>query len=258
VNTAQAAITQPSANTDNQTITFNGVNYMRVIPNSSENNSAHLAFLMPPYDKAEYLVILATTGEPRTSIDWTSNVCSTDNINVDSVFPVNHVGHHPIHRIEDLPFILDTSAMCHISPEASDFKLLKSTPHRPVKGLCGSAIYAVGMGYIKLCIAGGHVLKLTDVLYIPESSVCLISILALNQSRNYTTHFDSSGCWVMNNSNTTLVHSALSDSKRLYVLTTKMPSVQHTTSAVDSALFTRMPDVTIRPFVHGGDYVMKG
>ncbi|KAN0141413.1 hypothetical protein V8E53_000658, partial [Lactarius tabidus] len=69
------------------------------------------------------------------------------------------------------PFILDTSAMCHISPEASDFKVLKAIPHRPIKGLCGSATYAVGMGDIDLHIAGGHTLKLTDVLYIPESSV---------------------------------------------------------------------------------------
>jgi hypothetical protein len=40
-------------------------------------------------------------------------------------------------------------------------------------------------------------------------------------------HFDSNGCWVVTNkSETTLVRGTLSNSKHLYVLTTKTPHVQ--------------------------------
>ena len=128
--------------------------------------------------------------------------------------------------------------MCHISPEVSDFKTLTSIPRCPVKGLAGSAVYAMGMGDIELRITGGHMLKLTDTLYIPESSVRLISILALNKSGNYTTHFNSNGCWVTNKANMTLIRGALSEAKHLYILTTQTPSVQH-----ESALLSRVPDI---------------
>src|ERR1700677_1089862 len=213
-NTANVEPAQPPANV-NQTITVNGVNYIRAsVP---ESNNAFSAIVMPPYDEAEYLAVIATTDEPKASLNWSSNQRPAGTIDNECAFPA---GRAPIQRIEELPFILDSGATCHISPEASDFKNLRSTPRRPVKGLCGTAVYAVGMGDIELRIANGHTLKLTDALYIPESSVRLISILALNKSGNYTTHFDSTGCWVTNHSNTTLVRGTLSG-KRLYVLTTK-------------------------------------
>ena len=100
------------------------------------------------------------------------------------------------------------------------------------------AIYAISMRDIKLCIASGHILKLTDILYISESSVCLIFILALNKSGDYTTYFNSTKCWVTNSSNTTLICSTISE-KHLYVLTTKISCVTHMkTSPLNSALFT--------------------
>ena len=179
-NTANANVAQSTVSnattTDTQTITVNGVTYVRAAPSST--NSALSAISMPAYDKHEYLAILATVEEPKTSIDWSVNSRSTDShLNdptiVDCAFPT---GRSPIKRIEELPFILDSGATCHISPEASDFKNLRSTPRRPVKGLCGTAVYAVGMGDIELRITNRHTLKLTDALYIPESSICLISV----------------------------------------------------------------------------------
>src|SRR5258708_36888465 len=116
--------------------------------------------------------------------------------------------------------------MCHTSSERSDAQALASIPRPAVKGLRGDVIYAVGFGDIDLRSPGGHTLKLTNALYIPDSSVRLISILALNRCGDYTTHFDSSGCWVTNKSNTVLVRGTLSTSKRLYVLSTKTFSVQ--------------------------------
>ena len=191
----------------------------------TETNSALAALTMEDYDQNEYIAVLAISDTPVASLDWRSNSRpSTDT----TYTPVAYtVGRSPIAYPNELPFILDTGATCHISPEASDFKVLKSIPNHPVKGLSGSAVYVTGIGDIKLHVASGHKLKLSNVLYVPESRVHLVSILALNKSSDYTTHFDSTGCWVTNKSNTTIVRSSLSTSKRLYILSTKVQAVQH-------------------------------
>ena len=234
-NTASTEPAQPAANNNsNQMIVINGVNYMP-IPAPTKNESALSAISMPQYNEDEYLAVLATADEPKASVNWTNHSNNTADCTLSA-------SRSPTDRIEEHPFILNSGATCHISPEASDFKNLRAMPHRPVKGLCGSAIHAVGMGDIKLRIASGHVLKLTDILYIPESRVRLISILALNKSGNYTTHFDSTSCWVTNSSNTTLVRGTLSDSKRLYLLTTKIPPIQ-TPKTTQTTLFSRVPDI---------------
>jgi hypothetical protein len=81
-------------------------------------NSALSVISMPAYDKHEYLVVLATTNEPRVSLNWTSNAPLKD---PDCTFPADCPANA---NLNDLPFILDSGAMCHISPLASDFKVL--------------------------------------------------------------------------------------------------------------------------------------
>ena len=49
---------------------------------------------------------------------------------------------------------------------------------------------ATGIGDIGLHITSGHKLKLSNVLYVPESCFRLVSILAPNKSSDYTTHID--------------------------------------------------------------------
>ena len=149
-----------------------------IVPKS---NSALSTISMPAYDEQEYMAIITTTDEPWASLNWTSHVHVASS---ECTLTANA-------KTDKLPFVLNSGATCHISPPASDFKVLWSIPHCPVKGLCSMAIQTIGMGDIELRIAGGHVLKLTDILYIPESSVHLISILALKKSGSYTTHFDS-------------------------------------------------------------------
>ena len=216
---------------------INGVYYIPAPTPPPADNSTHAAIVMAPYDEEEYIAVLATT-DTHTSVDWTSHTRT----------PISTAVAYPAGRTlithSDLPFILDTGATCHISPEAANFKSLRTIKRHPVKGPGGSAVHAIGIGDIDLHIASGHTLKLTDVLYIPESSVRLISILALNQNGNYTTHFDSEGCWVTNKSNTVIIRGALSPSKRLYVLTTKTPFVQHKRIPEASmALYTKVPDI---------------
>ena len=159
------------------------------------------------------MAVIATSDDACVSLNWDSHASPvTESAGFISSTPPHR---SPLARIIELPFLLDSGTTCHISPEASDFKVLTSIPCHPVKGLNGSAVYAVGVGEIELRIAAGHVLKLTNVLYIPESSVRLISILALNKSGNYTTHFDSNGCWVTNKSNTTVTLRLLLTTIRL-------------------------------------------
>ena len=229
-----------------KTVTLNGQCYMLVNTTpapapSLDPSSALSAISMPSYDEEEYMAVIASTDDAHVSLNWDSHTKPTIESAgfISSTFPRRS----PLARMDELPFILDSGATCHISPEVSDFKTLTSIPRHPIKGLNGSAVYAVGVGEIELRIAAGHVLKLTNVLYIPESSVRLISILALNKSGDYTTHFDSNGCWVTNKSNTTLVRGSLSGSKRLYVLSTKTPYVQHKSPRSDSALHARTPDL---------------
>ena len=247
---SQTPATQPQPQTGNaKSIMVNGKYYMLVnntantasVPiNTVDTNTALAAVLipMPAYNQDEYMAVLATDGDLHTSLNW-------DNTIVPAL--VCTTWHTISAQANDLPFILDTGATCHISPVPADFRNLRSIPRHPVKGLGSSTVYATGMGNIEICIAGGHTLKLIDTLYIPESNVRLISIMALNKCGNYTTHFNSNGCWVTNKSNTTLVHEALSTSKRLYVLTTTIPSLQSqerpASITVTMALYTRVPDI---------------
>ena len=247
-NTADATPATTSGNPS--TVTVNGQCYV-LAPNTNPppqiaTPTALSAVSMADYDQEEYIAVIATMDKPRVSVDWNSHTRTVDSAALAK--PDDRTNTRSSLTRPEMPFIFDTGASCHISPEASDFKVLKAIPRHPVKGLCGSAIHAVGVGDIDLRIAGGHVLRLTDVLYIPESSVRLISIHSLNKTGNYSTLFDVDECWVMNRSNTTIARGFLSNSKRLYILSTKQPLIQHqkkTSPPVKavSALHARVPDI---------------
>ena len=250
--TPAPASTQNDSNA--KTLTVNGQCYMLVTPNVNsittptpppiDPSSAYAAISMPSYDEEEYMAVIATMDDAKASLDWTlhtrPDIETTDFI----TSAAYSAGRSPISRLDELPFILDSGATNHISPEASDFRVLRPITNHPVKGLSGTAIYAVGIGEIDLHIAAGHVLRLSNVLYIPKSSVRLVSVRALNKSGDYITHFDSDICWVTNRSNTTVVRGVLSDAKKLYTLTIQSPSVRHIkTPHTTTALFSRVPNM---------------
>jgi hypothetical protein len=74
------------------------------------------------------------------------------------------------------PFILDSGATIHISPDASDFFELRPIPPRTIRGIGGSSISATGIGKIRIRIAKGLELTLEPALFVPEASVRLISV----------------------------------------------------------------------------------
>ena len=97
------------------------------------------------------------------------------------------------------PFILDSGATIHISPDSSDFFDLKPIPPRTIKGIGGSSISATGIGKIRLRIAKGLKLTLEPALFVPEASVRLISVFVLGSGpQKLVSHFDGDGCWLTN------------------------------------------------------------
>jgi hypothetical protein len=149
---ANVATVQGQLPPPNTTFTINGLSCTLVANNNSQPDTSGAFISMPSYDEEEYIAVLATTDNPHASLNWDSHTRSPF---ISTSPDCAYTRRAPIARINKLPFILNTGATCHISPEASNFKNLKAIPRRPVKGLCGSAIYAVGMGDIKLHIAGG-------------------------------------------------------------------------------------------------------
>jgi hypothetical protein len=126
-----------------------------------------------------------------------------------------------------IPFILDSGANCHISPERGDFKTLNPIPPLTVKGSGGSSIQAVGMGTIEVYVASGLQLSLTNVLFVPNSTIRLLSMASINHSGNYITHFDSTSCWVTNRSGATIIWGTLSSKRHLYCVSLPSASVAH-------------------------------
>ena len=137
------------------------------------------------------------------------------------------------------PFILDSGATIHISPDTSDFFDLKPISPRTIRGIGGSSINATGIGKIRLRIAKGLEITLEPALFVPEASVRLISVFVLgSRPQKLVSHFDGDGCWLTNTSGATIASGNISPiRKRLYMLDMNSPLVKH------SFITTRVPDI---------------
>lgn len=233
-------------------ITLNGTRYFPETSTTSAD-TANLAThdsLLAPGDLFEYHAFVAVNDDLRTSVNWADYSRITDDGSVDTL-PMaytsssNSPSRDPIVNLRDVPFILDTGATCHISPERSDFKTLHPTPPHPVKGIGNACVYALGMGTVELTIAGGHKITLDNVLFIPSSSVHLLSVLTFNRLGGYTSHFDSHSCWVTKRDGTTILRGNVIEHRRLYELVASAPRVTHRRAlAIPSVLYTtRTPNI---------------
>ena len=137
------------------------------------------------------------------------------------------------------PFILDSGATIHISPDAGDFFDLKPIPPRMIKGVGGSSINATGIGKIRLHIAGNHTITLDPALFVPEAAVRLMSVLVLGKGpQKLISHFDGDGCWLTNRFGTTIASGKLSNiGRQLYSIDIGTPLTEHGYFA------TRVPDL---------------
>jgi hypothetical protein len=168
--------------------------------NGTFSNTDSETDTMSLHDQTEYKAYVALTGPSHTSVDWRTNSTNVDPL-VTAISPIAFMANHPpISRMGSIPFILDSGANCHISPKCGDFKSLNTIPPLTVKGFSGSSVQAVGMGTIEVCMASGLRLSLTNILFVPNSKIRLLSVSSLNRSGNYVTHLDSMSCWVTNRS----------------------------------------------------------
>ena len=109
-------------------------------------------------EEIEYEGWMAVEEEPVTSVDWNTHTTSTAETAL-TIAPLNQTTRTKI-SIDDFPFIVDSGASVHISPDRSDFISLRPTTPRSVKGVGGSSIPAFGVGDIKIW-RGAHQLLYT-------------------------------------------------------------------------------------------------
>lgn len=181
--------------------------------------------LLSPGDSFEHAAWAAIGDDPIASVDWTTCSAPFDFANL-TVAPVEHNGRLPM-SLDSHPFWLDTGATSSISFERSDFSTLHPIPPHPIRGVGGSSILAVGMGTVILVIGRGLKLQLDNVLYIPNATVRLISVSAMNAQHHFTTSFGEDRCWITNRSGATICSGTLSQSRRLYTLSLTRISTHH-------------------------------
>jgi hypothetical protein len=119
--------------------------------------------------------------------------------------PVNTTDVRPMTKEErvasmdkpDTPFYIDSGATSHCSPVRGDFISLVQIEVRNVKGMNGSYVSAIGRGTISLRCEEGTILKLVDVLYIPQAALRLISVGRLPNEGLEST-FNKTSCIIRN------------------------------------------------------------
>ena len=140
---------------------------------------------------------------------------NTSSFSALSVLPTSPVPHKTIHS----PFILDSGAACHLSPNLSDFKTLRPIVAHPIKGV-GNSIAALGIGTIEINCGSGK-LTLHDAYYVPMASARLISIWLLLHPKSkaiYRALFHPDYVLILDNSNRVICRGVGDEHRRLYFL----------------------------------------
>ena len=257
----------PSPTPSASPIVWNGVSYYPGPP-SAASHSSHTSHTpssvdseaifayddnssVSDYGYHAYAAIEELKEESKASVDWSSHSHPVDLLQPSTPTPASAyvAGRSSPVNIDKCPFIFDTGANVHISPERSDFRSWTSIPPRPVKGLGGSRVFATGIGSIDVSIASGHKLLLQNVLYIPASTVRLISVLSLNRDGGYVSHFGDDSCWITNKHGATVARGTVSATRNLFTLDTCSPRITHskqscTSPPPPSSLYaSRTPDL---------------
>ena len=224
VTTAETSTTESTQPTATPSITINGITYITAnTPSISRSptptgSSALCTFeddSQPINDKGYYYnAFLAECGEIYASVDWDNQ----SKFECQPQLVAYSVTGTPL-PFTEYPFFLDTGATTHITPECSDFESLHPTAPYPISGVGGSRIYAVGKGTVKIRIPDSVHLTLDNVLFVPKSKVCLISILTLNRSGQYLSYFSSNSFWLTHKNDTiVLLQGTIHENRQLYIL----------------------------------------
>ncbi|KAG5732659.1 hypothetical protein E4T56_gene16773 [Termitomyces sp. T112] len=167
--------------------------------------------------------------DPRmTILDWDNYTKPIeDHIMAMDISPISTARKNPLTSLTSIPFLVDSGATIHISPCRDDFFTLCPILPCSVKGLGGSSVAAIGIGSIWLRVAKGAHIILEDVLYIPNATVCLISVSSLT-NKGLDSHFDNVSIKIMNRSSCMLIaHGPLIPNQRLYSLNLNSAFTEH-------------------------------
>ena len=117
--------------------------------NNTKSEFAGLALDLPEailpdsMENIEWNGWLALEEEPKTSLDWKTHTKPIDITALSEISPLQLNKRTPL-SLDDLPFYVDTGVTVHISPEHSDFLMLRPIAARSVKGVGGSSVTAIG------------------------------------------------------------------------------------------------------------------
>ena len=201
--------------TTSKTVIINGVAYSP-LPTTDLVNITLMPIIDPNFPFSAFHT--ESQGPSHTSIDWNqfsrlvNTTCDDSFLSTYSTSQLH--GHIP----NDSPFVLDSGASCHISPERSDFKSLSPIMPHPITGFGGSYIYASRVGTIELCTEAGKKITLNHVLFVPNSTVCLISVFSLNNDGPNTCYFDTTSCSILDSSGKMLLKGRAWVQRHLYIL----------------------------------------
>ncbi|KAJ7590202.1 hypothetical protein C8J56DRAFT_937092 [Mycena floridula] len=144
---------------------------------------ARLSGVMSDIEKSEYENFLCIMRDSEEAVvDWDKSARDTSDLAFDAILPMPIDTLKPT-QLSDDPWLKDSGASIHISNDRRDFKTLfpLKTP-RIVSGIGGSSIAAVGVGSIEISISSGTKLLLEPVLFIPNSTVKLLSVSLLTEA----------------------------------------------------------------------------
>jgi len=180
-----------------------------------------------PIKTIEYKGWLMFEEEPKTTINCNTHTKPFDIAAISEIAPIQQNNCTPI-SLNNLPFYINTGATIHISPEKSDFLMLKPIAACPVKGIRGSSVAAIGIGDIKLRVAHGTYIILQNALYIPNTTIHLISVSTLAHDNQAIAHFNDASCWITNKSTGAIIaHRTLLSTKNLYSLVLHSIHAEH-------------------------------
>jgi len=137
---------------------------------------------------------LTTQDSLHASIDWHERRRNAEDLDLTAVMaaPLPTSFHQMTLSLDTSPFLPNSTCMTHILPDCSDFMMLHPITDRTVTGIGSSTISALGIGTIKLIIAKGSYILLENVLFIPTSTVHLISFGCITESLQCSVTFDTS------------------------------------------------------------------
>jgi hypothetical protein len=148
---------------------------------------------MPAYAGAEAWLAQV---DPKASVDWNEPLA----LSTDDTYDI----------------FADTGATVHITLFRQDFSTFTEIPPHAIKGFSGSSINAVGVGTIV-----NSDFTQEYALYVPNSSICLLSVLRLCQANRFTFHCDDKFAWFTNTPGKVIGRGSVHPHRNLYHLHTR-------------------------------------